>query len=182
VRPGTDNSIKIFLQAIAVLLALWSPTITGAQSSREYEIKAAFLYNFSQYIEWPSIPESSFRIAITGVSPITEKIRNIASNNKIKNRPVTVTEVSTIENLEGPEIIYIPSNSKISLQQVLMKFGQSPVLIITEDPGSAEAGANINFVIVNNRLKFEFNVAAANLYQFHISSNLLKHAILVKGK
>jgi hypothetical protein len=165
-----------------VLLACLLPYFIIGQASREYDIKAAFLYNFSQYIEWSDIPDDEFRIAVIGHSPITEKLRSIVNGNKFKGKNTVITEYDDLSSVTPSQILYLPSNTHIPLVQVLDKFGNTATLIITEMPGYAEAGSNINFVIVQNRLKFELNVTARNITQFNISSNLLKHAILVKSK
>jgi hypothetical protein len=142
----------------------------------EYVLKAKFLYAFINYVNWDSIAKNGeIKVAIIGESPITPSFININKNKKIK-----IIEYQDLYEIKNCDIVFIPSDSPYRLNSILSKFSKKPVLVVTEKTGYAKSGAHINFVLIQDKLKFEINLKALKETNLKVSSVLLQHAIIVK--
>lgn len=168
--------IRIFLLGLIIMLLGTNPTI--AQESVEgnaYAMKADFLYRFIDYVRWKNYSKSqTFKIAVLDESPITPLLINIAKNKKIE-----VKEYKDINTIGSCNILFIPHNSNTPIETIISKFMDRPVLIVTEHDGYGKKGAHMNFIMTDNKLKFEVNLKAINKSGIGISSFLLQHAIIV---
>lgn len=177
-------TIKKHIFFLVTVIALMGGNLLFSQKNDEgsqYQIKAAFLYRFVDYVEWKDYSKSqTFNIAVLGKSTITPLLLGIAKNKKAKNKKIDVTEYSDPDKIGFCNVLFVPYNSKIPIETVISKFSGMPILIVSEDNGYGKKGAHMNFVIVNNKLKFEVNLKAINKSSMNISSFLLQHAILVE--
>jgi hypothetical protein len=169
--------IKTILLLISVFtLSGYSPN----QIESEYPVKAASLYKFLDYIEWPeNSNETFFNITVLGNSPITSSLTEIAGSKLAKNKRISIKQNGNINNIGSPQVLFISRNSGYSIEEVISKMAGRPVLIVSEQPGSAEKGAHVNFFAAENKLRFEVNVKTANRSGLRISSLLLQHALVV---
>lgn len=143
---------------------------------KEYALKADFLYRFVDYVYWKGYSKKqTFKIAILEESPITASLQNMA-----KNKKMDIKEYKNLKELGFCHILFVPYNCTIPIETILSKFSGKPVLIVTEQNGYGKKGAHVNFVTVENKLKFEVNLKAINKAGIGISSFLLKHAIIVQ--
>jgi hypothetical protein len=177
---GTRKIILFFLTGIllAVNYAFYTPQQFGEE---EYNLKAAFIYRFTEYVDWGTINDENFTIEILGESAITEPLKEIVKDKKIKNKNVDVKEYHDINDIGQCEILFISKNYSGGIESALSKIGDKPVLIITEQKGDSEKGAHINFLISENKLRFEINLKAITKAGLRISSQLLQHAVLVNN-
>jgi hypothetical protein len=166
---------------IGIILVGNTSFISPVQNdSQEYILKAAFLYRFTDYINWGNETDlQNFTIAVLGESGITEPLNEIARDKKIKDKSMYVKECQDLNNIGSCQILFVSRNYSPGIQDVISKIGDKPILIVAEQKDACEKGAYINFVIVENKLKFEINLKAATRAGFQISSQLLQHAILV---
>ncbi|MES2395131.1 MAG: YfiR family protein [Bacteroidota bacterium] len=149
-------------------------------NSQQYVFKAAFLFRFIEYIEWKKNSKSAtFNFAVLGHSPITEQMLIIAAEEKINKKKIKVAEYETIDEPDSYNILFVSKNSPVPIEDVVSKFAGKPVLIVAEKEGYASKGAHINFFISDNKLKFEINQKAASKAGIKISSQLLRHAVIV---
>jgi hypothetical protein len=152
-----------------------------ADEGKQYQVKAAFLYRFVDYVDWKDDSKSqTFNIAVLGKSSITPLLYGIAKNKKAKNKKIEVTEYNDLDKIKPCNVLFVPYNSDAPIESIISKFSGKPTLIVTEDNGYGKKGAHMNFVIINNKLKFEVNQKAINKSNMNISSFLLQHAILVE--
>jgi hypothetical protein len=149
--------------------------------ANEYNLKAAFIYNFTRYIEWKtSADENEFIIGVIGPSPINDPLAEIVKTETVDNKKITIKQFSKPADISSCHILFISQNSSGSLEDILAKTTGKSILIISEQDGYAELGTAINFVLVNHKLKFEANVKAINAAGLSASSQLLKLAIIIK--
>ncbi|HET6228341.1 MAG TPA: YfiR family protein [Bacteroidia bacterium] len=167
---------------IILLLTLLTP-IVYAQPQTEAEelnLKAAFIYNFTRFIEWDDdIFPNEFVIGIIGNSNIDEPLEEIAQSHKAGNKKIKIKRFYSLDEIEKCNILFISKNVKISLDDVLLKPDLKKTLIIGEKESYAQLGAGINFVIIDKKLKFEVNKKSLNEAGLKVSSQLLKLAIIV---
>jgi hypothetical protein len=127
-------------------------------------------------VKWKEYTKKqTFKIAILEDSPITSSLNALA-----KNKNIEIKEYKDISDLRFCHILFVPNNSTIPLETILSKYSGKPVLIVTERNGSGKKGAHMNFIMIDNKLKFEVNLKAINKAGIGISSFLLQHAIIVQ--
>ena len=175
--------IALCLLSVILLVNTSLSTDDQIADTREYALKAAFLYHFSEYVEWDNIAEGeTFNIAVLGESPITAQLLTIAKDKKAKNKIITVKQFEDINGIGTCFILFVSRNYKPPINTVISKYSDKPILIVTEQKGYAEKGTQINFIISEDKLKFEVNLKAAQKAGIKISSQLLQHAIMVEGQ
>ena len=154
--------------------------IAGAQTSiREANLKAAFIYNFTKYIEWDSSNNANdFVIGVIGASPVTTALSEIARTNQAKNKKIIIRVFNRPEDIGFCHILFIPQKLSFSLSSVLNKVGKG-TLTISEEPGFAKLGTVFNFKITNDKLKFEVNLAKLYSAGLKAGSQLLKLAEII---
>jgi hypothetical protein len=167
----------IFFWGVIIILMGGNPIVAQENAGgKEYALKAAFLYRFIDYVSWKDYSKNQpFKIAILEESSITASLLDIPKTKKID-----VKEYKNLDEISFCNILFVPYNSTIPIETILSKFSGKPVLIITERNGYGKKGAQMNFVIIENKLKFEINLKAINKSGIGISSFLLQHAIIVQ--
>jgi hypothetical protein len=175
--------IKSICKASLLLLCLFiSSSFRQDKENSEYKLKAVFIYNFTLYIEWdPSMKSDDFTIGVLGNSSIDGPLEEIARTKTCNGRKITIHHYNSPDELSQffCQILFIPRNTNATLDAVLSKTPKG-TLTVSEKPGSAERGTAINFVIVDNKLRFESNPKAINSAGLKASSQLLKLAIIVE--
>ena len=168
---------NIFFWGVIITMMVGNP-IAAQESAggKEYALKAAFLYRFIDYVNWKDYSKNqTFKIAILEESPITSSLQGIPKTKKID-----IKEYKNLDEISFCNILFVPYDSTVPIETILSKFSGKPVLIVTERNGNGKKGAHMNFVIVDNKLKFEVNLKAINKTGIGISSFLLQHAIIVQ--
>lgn len=169
---------KHYFLLVTIILLLGGYSMSGQESKGEndYALKADFLYRFVDYVYWKEYSKSQFfKIAVLEGSPITDALLKTTKNKKIE-----IKEYKNLNELRFCNILFVPYNCTIPIETILSRFSGKPVLIVTERDGYGKKGAHMNFVLVDNKLKFEVNLKAINKAGIGISSFLLQHAIIVQ--
>lgn len=173
----------VFLKKINVLIIclvlLSSTPLPNGSAIDEYLLKAAFMYRFTEYIDWQTDPET-FNIGILGESAIKTHLLEISRTKKAKNKRIIIMQSEDLSDVSSCQILFVSKNYNHSIENVISKVSGKNVLIITEDAGYAARGSHINFYLSDNQLKFEINQKAAARAGLRISSQLLQHAIIVE--
>lgn len=169
------NIFKISLAAILLL------TLTSFQQDIDTnaKIKSVFIYNFTKYIEWPkNYREGNFIIGVIGDESLKKELISMAQIKKVGNQKIEVVEFDP-EKIEKCHILVLSRDKSHLFDLVLKKTKKLSSLLITEGNGLATAGACINFIVVNNRLKFEMNKKNIEDRGLKVNSALESMAILV---
>lgn len=180
--------VRVGGAALIVLAALVCARVAPAAErvAGEYEIKAAFLYNFAQYIEWPTdgVPDSdgAFIIGILGENPFGDAFDVIARNKTIHGKRIVVRRFATVEDYTPCHILFVSASAVDKLPALLERVKGSHVLLAGDSEGLAEQGVVINFFIEKSKVRFEINVDAATRMELKISSKLLRLAKIISDK
>lgn len=168
------KGILLFI-VVVTSSAFWQPQKGAVE---EYSAKAAFIYNFTKFVEWEKEEtSSSFIIGVVGESFIYKPLLGLAANKKINNKKIEVVKFNSPSEISACQILFVPetSSSKNLKDCIDSKYTRN-TLIITEKQGHLECGSGINFIIVDNKIKFEINLASLNKASLKASSQLLKLA------
>ena len=146
----------------------------------EYQIKAAFLYNFAKFVEWPpeafSDAKSPIVIAILGEDPFDPSLEEIIAGKTVQGRPLVVKHWKNLDGSWQCHILFVSASARGFLGDIFQKTGLSNVLTVGEMEGFAQRGGMINFILFENKVRFEINHKAAESAGLKISSKLLSLA------
>jgi hypothetical protein len=173
--------------AVLLLLPAWFDHHASAQTGKlgEYEIKAAFLYHFANYTEWPeeafADKNAPFTFGIFGENPFSD-ILNGFTNKFVRERPVRIMKCSSWDEARDCHLLFIGSSEKNKLTEILAHLKTRSILTVADTDSFLESGGIIHLITANNRVGFEINVDAAKEAKLKISSQVLSLAKRVKGQ
>jgi hypothetical protein len=176
------------LMAIGVCLTGWphaaAQDLKRGVVSREYKIKAAFLYNFGRYVHWPSEAfrdaRAPFVIGLAGPSPVAVSLQRIAKTKRIGGRPIEIRRIRDVEALGGQHVVFFPAAVQPETEvKMLRRLSGRPVLLVGEQEGFLDRGGMINLVIEENRVRVDVALKRARQGKLVISSKLLQVARIV---
>ncbi len=165
-----------------LLLSAAFPAQAADREAAEYEVKAAYVYNFAKFVEWP--PESFSRddvpltICILGGDPFGSAM-NAIKRKTVGSRKVAVKQVSDVQEAKGCHVLFVSASEEDRLQQTLDSLGHAGVLTISDMRKFAQTGGMINFIIRDDKVRFAINAGAARRAGLKISSQLLSLAVTV---
>ncbi len=171
------------LRALAVALLVWAAPLLAAAPS-EYQVKAVFLFNFSQFVEWPAqslgSPAAPFFICIVGEDRFGMQLDATVRGENVQGHPLVVKRYAHPAAIEPScHILFIDNSEAAQLDSITGALGGHAVLTVSDIEHSAEHGAIIQFTNDRNRLRLRINVAAARSAGLTISSKLLRPAEII---
>lgn len=167
------------LAVLAMLCCFASAAQTQGSELPEYRLKAAFLYNFAVFTEWPSDVGKTLNLCIVGRDPFGNEIDEL-QGKAVGERSITVLRKATTEPLRGCQLIFVAESSISGLPRMLEELRDRPVLTVADCPTSAGQGVALNMSVVQNKVTFEANLAAARTQRLSLSSKLLRLATKVR--
>lgn len=169
------------LALLFAALLLWAAA-AGAQTASpgsETEVKAAFLYKFGDFVQWP--PEAfsgatgPFVVGIVGADAIAGALERLVAQRSVQGHPVTVRRLRRGDSLAGVHVLFARAEPA-ELRALLASAGGQPILAVTDSEGGLGAGSAINFVVEDERVRFDIALPAAERARLKISSRLLSVA------
>ena len=161
---------------VATIVASASVVVPHAQEiSQEYQIKAAYLYNFLKYVDWPEPINRTFVICVAGQNPFGSVLDGLTNNERVRGNPVKTVVILSPE--PGCDVIFTPRTSNIPAY--LQSATGMPILTVGETPRFIEQGGIVNFFLENGKVRFEINRSAAARAGLRFSSRLLQLAKIV---
>jgi hypothetical protein len=181
-RPARARLERCALALLACLVlagaGCWSSAGAAPEASSEYQVKAAFIYNFLKFVDWPADGLSSSTticLGVLGRDPFDDAL-GMMKGKSAKGRKVVVVHFRSIEEVKGCDLLFVCASEKGHLAQILKSARNTRMLTVADQGGFCESGGMINLVFIKNRVGFEVNVAAATRARLRISSQLLKLA------
>jgi hypothetical protein len=171
---------------ILALLPLWLPllgSIERAQETQptEYQLKAAFLFNFAMFVEWPQRAfaerTSPFVIGVLGENPFRDDLPKTLQSKKIDDHPLVVREIRMPAEATNCHMLFISASEKKRLPEILQSVKGTSVLTVSEMERFTEEGGMINFVLQGTKVRFQINKETASAAGLRISSKLMNLAV-----
>jgi hypothetical protein len=183
-RRSTFQQIVL---SIVLVFTVTAASATGQELSREYPLKAAFLYKFGGYVDWPAeafeSDQAPLIVGVVGPNPFGTTLDGMAATKQIRGRPIVVKYSVKPNELSTCHILFISDRLDDAERLAVVHATQSThVLLVGESVGLAENGAVVNFFIEENKVRFEINIDAARQRQLKISSKLLSLARVVESR
>ena len=179
--PARSITRRVLL-GFGALLALGLAPGSEADSviAREYKVKAAFIYNFAKFVEWPAqkLGESTpLVIGVLGPNPFGDELENALKGRQINGRGIVVRQFDDVETAKAAHLLFVSVNDETKLRKALKEYG---VLTIGQSESFARNGGIITFTFEHDKLGFEINVGAAEQAGLKISAQLQKLAKSVR--
>jgi hypothetical protein len=174
---------KLFVGVIVALLCAICPTVSSAQSQvAEYRLKAAFLFHFAEFVEWP--PENAsgpFVICIVGEDPFHGDLEEAVQGKSIATRVVRIRHIKQVPEGRGCHVLFIDKDESKNVSASMSGLHQLPVLTVGESDDFLDQGGIIRMFVEDRKIRFEINQGAAETANLKISSRLLLLATAVVG-
>jgi hypothetical protein len=170
------------LAAFLVLLPV-AASAAGARLTHEYDLKAAFLFHFAQFVDWPpeALPEADtpLTIGILGEDPFGRSLDEIVRSEAVGEHKLVVRRFQDVEQIDSCHILFISPSEARRLDRIIAHLDGRSVLTVGESRDFALRFGIIGFVIADKRLRLVINLAAARAAGLTISSKLLRQAEIV---
>ncbi|MFB9240074.1 YfiR family protein [Massilia antarctica] len=176
---------RLLLRAMAVGVLAALPGLSGAQASLpagggaslERSIKAAFLYKFLGYAEFPAAAfadaAAPLVIGVAGADELAAELARIVAGRMVQGRQVVVRTLREQEAPAGVHLLFVGGDDPVRLRHALRALGAGPALVVTESQQGLQQGSVINFTIVDERVRFDVSLEAADRNSVKLSSRLL---------
>lgn len=189
-RKFPPNLPLILIVALALLISSIPATPAGLSASSAeasavsaVQVKAAYLYNFTLFVEWPqgsfSSPEEPITVCVLGDGQMADVLDATLKDKKSKGRSFLVKSSKWPQDLKQCHIVFVGPGAAKDPEKILRDFSAARALVVADMPGAAGQGAAINFFRDGERIRFEINLAEARKGGFTISSRMLQLARIV---
>jgi hypothetical protein len=175
----------MLMLGMMVCAVLWSWRAAPADMTvaQEYQIKAIFLFNFVQFVTWPATAfpgsHTPITIGILGNDPFGPFLEEAVRGEVIDGRSLTIKRFQVIGEVSDSQVLFVSKSEAGRLRQILAALQGTSILTVGEAEAFARQGGMINFIIVDNKVRYEINVEAAKRANLDISSKLLRLAKIV---
>jgi hypothetical protein len=150
----------------------------------EFQIKAAYIYNFGKFVKWPGIAPAnqsgSFTICVLDGDPFGATLGSTLAGETVGGRPVAVKRIEKAQDASACHILFIGSAQEKDLKAILSALDEDAVLTVSDIPDFSRRGGMIQFVPEGNRIRFEINLEGAAKSHLVFPSELLKVAVAVR--
>jgi len=188
-RSRLNRGLQVLLRQLtagALAWALLTVTTLSAQSSKptEYQVKAAYLYNFGRFVEWPAkvsaAKDGLFTICVLGQDPFGPILNAVLANETIAGKNVVTEKIPKPEDAVKCQILFISSSEESQLKHILATLDSASVLTVSDLPQFSRRGGMVQFILEGTRVRFEVNLSPTEHAGLTLSSELLKLATSVR--
>ena len=182
----------LWMLGVVCLAAGWFPGGSGAPALadppavKEYVVKAASLYHFIEFVDWPQTafpePGGAITIGVLGDDPFGAVLDQAVKDESVKGRKVVVRRFRDVGDVASCHVLFVSKSEKERFPLILKRLDEVPVLTVSEMDGFADGGGVVNFYIEKNKVRFEINQESANRKGLKISSKLLCLGRVVEPK
>jgi hypothetical protein len=180
---GRDTRTLIFILLIAALLEAGPNSSAQTIAAREYQIKAVFLFNFAEFVDWPprafEDAQSPLVIGVLGDDPFGTSLDEAVRDEKVNNRPLVIRRFQRVEDVTTCHILFLGLTEPEQLEKALAGLKGRSILTVSDADDFSRLGGMIRFVMENNRIHLKINLGAAKEAGLTISSKLLRPAEIV---
>jgi hypothetical protein len=176
-RPTVLSLRRAALAALVVAFSLVSrPAVLESQTTSTDEVKAAFLFNFAKFVEWPSgasTDSGPLVLGVMGSDRIADALSQTVKDKTAGGRTLTARRVSDSDDLARLHVLFVGVSEKSRLADVMKRVDDSSVLTVSDVDGFCQLGGMIRLMLEKNRVRFEINLEAAEHSGLKVSSKLL---------
>jgi hypothetical protein len=181
--PFVRNAV-LWLALLSVLsVSMAQGSAAGAAPASEERVKAASLYRFLSYVDWPPAAflaaASPYVVGVVSADDIADELLRISAGRSLNNHPVAIRKMQAGDPLAGLHALFIGKPERSRQRQLLRQAQGLPILLVTESEGALAQGSMINFRVVDDRVRFEVSLDPAEKSGLKLNSRMLAIAISV---
>lgn len=186
-RRTRSRFVIAWLMCALAIGATFIPRVTDAadEAPFEYRAKAAFIYRFIQFAEWPkeafSSANASIVVGVLGDSAISKALGSLKSMTA-KGRRLEVKQLKGLEDIAKTHVLFVAESERKRVEGVLKTCRNAPILTVGETKEFAQLGGVINFYLKDRKIRFEVNLDATKRAKLKLSSKMLRLARIVRDK
>lgn len=177
------NQPRFFALVLCIALSIGAPlsVADGTREPEEYQLKAAYLYKFLAFTEWPTeafeTPDAPFVLCVVGKDPFGQVLDALAELGEVDGRPITIARIPSVEAATRCHLLFVANSEAGQLESILTdsRLVQS-CLTVSDLPGFVEAGGGIELLLKDRRVKFRVNLDATRSSGLEIRSQMLRLA------
>ena len=182
INRDRDRFVSLLRWLVIVLAAMLISGTARALDATEYQVKAAYLYNFTRFIEWPATalatPTAGFNVCVMGTDPFGEALAPLAQRSR-DGHPIVLDYPASAHAARACHLLYIAPSEAKRVAAILAALADVPVVTVSSLPGFVERGGAIGFVQEGSHVRFAINRAACKYHGLACSAKLLEAAVLV---
>ena len=180
-RRRLRHSVLVCSLTVAACLSC-AFSVRPQSRSDEYKVKASYLYNFGKFVHWPpaTTKDPNFVICIIGSDPFGRMLDAAVAGEKINDRSLMARRIAAPQEASACHILFISASEAGRLADILNVLDRASVLTVSDIPGFTANGGMIQFVLQENKVRFEVNMTAAEAARLTFSSQLLKVATNIR--
>lgn len=152
---------------------------------REYQVKAAFLFNFTQYVQWPQssfpAPDAPLVMGVLGPDPFSDYLDDVVRGEKASTHPIIVKRFQKLEDVKECHILYVGVGN-LKPQTITKALNDRGILTVGDTPGFSEHGGMIGFVTRQGKIRFQVNLGMVQAAELAVSSKMLRLAEIIGAK
>lgn len=173
---------RAFVPVILLTIVCFASPVFGQQTS-EYQVKAAFLFNFTKFMDWPAAaftdPDEPFVVGVLGKDPFGKYLDDVIAGEKIMDRNMSVQRYDNVDEIGNCQILFVNLPGRTT--DVISRLKGRSVLTVGDEPGFSAKGGVIEFYDDNGTVRFQINTVAAREASLNVSSKLLRIAKIVES-
>lgn len=181
---GIHSQAMIWLRRTGQLLLVFGAALVvpsqAAEVPLEYRIKAAYLFNFTKFVNWPpasfEYPGSPMHLCVFGKDPFGPELEKIVFGKRVNNRVIDIRRIDDPDQMSDCEVLFFGESENARLRSHLDRLGTQAVLTVSDEPQFIQRGGMVRFLIVDGKVRFDINRRAAESAGITISSKLLSVA------
>lgn len=183
-RRRIFNMLRRTLLTWATALALVAPATHADTHDLEYRVKAAFLFNFTRFVDWPpgtyAAMDAPLEICVIGSDPFGQNLDQAVAGKLSSSHPLKARRIRQASEAEGCEILFLPAAEQARQRELLSALNGRPILTVGESPDFIQDGGMIHFLLVDGKIRFVINQRMIELAKLTVSSKLLSvaHAVV----
>ena len=171
------------MSIVLLFAALPSGSIGQSSGPSQVDVETVYLFNFTKFVRWPAGHDGEpLNVCIAGEKAYADSAAKVVAGERIETRPLAARFVQNSDEIKDCSILFIGASAKDRSEGFLNAAARQPTLTVSDIPGFLERGGMINFIVLNNRVRFAVNLDAVEKSGLSLSSELLKVAVKVEGK
>jgi hypothetical protein len=178
-----QHAIAILRLGLLCLIVGLTTTAARAMASSEYQLKAVFLFNFAQFVQWPAqafeSEQAPLVICVLGPDPFGAELEAVMEGERISGRPISIQRLDAATAVDACHLLFIGEDAESELRTALARLEGRPVLTVGETTEFIAAGGMIRFYMEGNRVRLQINPSVAEESQLRVSSKLLRSSQIV---
>jgi hypothetical protein len=175
----------VFVRAVSFAVLLLTSTAEAQDSGLEDRLKAAVVSKFPTFTEWPASAlegRTTIDICVARPNRFGASLADLVAGESVEGRPLRVRELESLRTVETCHLLFIPARAELQTKELLTRTRKLPVLTVGDYPTFLDEGGMVRLRLIGGRVRFDVNIAAAQAVGLHLSSQLLRLAMNVRGE